>query len=81
MATPNITEEWDERGALYRAKIASGTSSSSWIRDAVLKPEVVRLLGDRGNDRVPTLVRGAGGYSKQRKSANATLATSLNPIA
>ena len=60
MATPNITEEWDERGALYRAKIASGTSSSSWIRDAVLKPEVVRLLGDRGNDRVLDAGSGSG---------------------
>ncbi|MER8388338.1 class I SAM-dependent methyltransferase [Mesorhizobium sp. M1380] len=60
MPTPDIAEEWEGRGAGYRATVASGTSSSSWIRDNVLKPEIVRLLGDRSEDRVLDAGTGTG---------------------
>jgi SAM-dependent methyltransferase len=60
MPTPDLAEEWEDHGAHYRAAIASGPSSSSWIRDTVLKPEVVRLLGDRSGDRVLDAGTGSG---------------------
>jgi SAM-dependent methyltransferase len=60
MKVPNIAEEWEDRGAHYRAEVASGSSSSSWLRDAVLKPEVLRLLGDRIAHRVLDAGTGSG---------------------
>jgi SAM-dependent methyltransferase len=47
-------------GEHYRATIASGPSSSSWLRDSVLKPEIVRLLGNRGDHRVLDAGTGSG---------------------
>jgi SAM-dependent methyltransferase len=60
MADPNIADEWEERGAHYRAAVASGPSSSSWLRDTVLKPEVLRLLGDPIPHRVLDAGTGSG---------------------
>jgi SAM-dependent methyltransferase len=60
MPAPDIAEEWEDCGAHYRRTVASGPSSSSWIRDAVLKPEIVRLLGDREDHRVLDAGTGSG---------------------
>jgi SAM-dependent methyltransferase len=60
MPIADIKWEWEERGARYRETIASGPSSSSWLRDTVLKPEIVRLLGDRSNSRVLDAGTGSG---------------------
>ena len=51
MADP-IETEWRSRGESYRSTISAGNSSSAWLRDAVLKPTVVRMLGDRSQHRV-----------------------------
>jgi SAM-dependent methyltransferase len=59
MPPPDVRDEWEARGPRYRETISSGSSSSAWLRDALLKPEIVRLLGDRRNDRV--LDAGTGG--------------------
>ena len=52
MRTRDVAWEWEECGERYRATVASGPSSSSWLRDTVLKPEIVRLLGDCAGGRV-----------------------------
>lgn len=53
-------EEWSALGGEYRSAIATGRSSSSWLRDAILKPTIVRLLGDCSRDRVLDIGTGGG---------------------
>ena len=60
MPPDTVRGEWGERGAEYRSEITEGPSSSAWLRDAVLKPAVVRLLGDRTRDRVLDVGTGGG---------------------
>lgn len=60
MSPPDIRDEWEDRGLSYREKVSSGTSSSAWLRDRVLKPEIVRLLGNRALDRVLDAGTGSG---------------------
>lgn len=60
MPADAIAAEWDEGGANYRSTIAAGPSSSAWLRDTVLKPIVVRLLGDRSRERVLDVGTGSG---------------------
>ncbi|MER9690018.1 MULTISPECIES: class I SAM-dependent methyltransferase [unclassified Mesorhizobium] len=60
MPTPDIAEEWQDHGAGYRTTVASGPSSSSWLRDVVLKPEIIRLLGNRSGERVLDAGTGSG---------------------
>lgn len=60
MSPPDILEEWERLGRGYRATVASGPSSSSWLRDTVLKPEIVRLLGDRSDDCLLDAGTGSG---------------------
>lgn len=60
MSAGNIAQEWEDRGSEYRAVITEGTSSSSWLRDVVLKPEILRLLGNRSQDRILDAGTGSG---------------------
>ena len=60
MIDDKIRREWDDTGWDYRRSISSGTSSSAWLRDILLKPAIVRLLGDRSKARVLDVGTGGG---------------------
>lgn len=60
MKTADISREWEEHGTHYRAMVSTELSSSSWLRDTVLKPEIIRLVGDRRADRVLDAGTGSG---------------------
>lgn len=55
-----VEAEWRSQGEAYRTAISSGASSSAWLRDVVLKPTIVRLLGERTKDTVLDIGSGDG---------------------
>src|ERR1700676_3327622 len=53
-------EEWQALSTEYRALIADGSESSSFLRDIGLKPTVLRLLGDCSSENVLDVGTGSG---------------------
>jgi len=53
-------EEWQALSTEYRALIADGSESSSFLRDIGLKPTVLRLLGDCSSESVLDVGTGSG---------------------
>lgn len=60
MPNDTVRREWNALGDDYRSTITAGTSSSAWLRDEILKPTIVRLLGDRTTHAVLDVGTGGG---------------------